>query len=322
MKVVSVVGARPQFVKLAPIAAAFAETDPRACDRSHRSALRRNLSDVFFAGLGIPAPDVHLGVGSGSHGVQTGPCSPPSTRCSPSYGPTGSSSTATPTPRSPARCRAVKQHLPVAHLEAGCGRSTGGCRRSTTASSPTTPRIYCWRRPTRPCDHLADEGLATRSVLVGDVMVDVCLRVRDAVRAGQHTATAATRGIDPAEPYLRRHPAPGREHRRPGSPRRSGRRIGRAAPTGGAAGPSAARGPCRGFRASSWPRARCTSVRRWPTRPWSPPCSARPASSPTPADCRKRPSCWSARARRSGPRPSGSRRSAVAGTAWCRIPGR
>ncbi|MDQ2698509.1 MAG: UDP-N-acetylglucosamine 2-epimerase, partial [Actinomycetota bacterium] len=72
MKVVSVVGARPQFVKLAPIAKAA-----RAAGIEHVIVHTGQhydpmLSDVFFADLGIPAPGVHLGVGSGSHGVQTG----------------------------------------------------------------------------------------------------------------------------------------------------------------------------------------------------------------------------------------------------------
>src|SRR5690606_28097208 len=75
MKVLSVVGARPQFVKLAPIALAMADAD-NGVDRhvivhtgQHYDAA---MSDVFFADLHIPSPDVHLGVGSGSHGVQTG----------------------------------------------------------------------------------------------------------------------------------------------------------------------------------------------------------------------------------------------------------
>jgi UDP-N-acetylglucosamine 2-epimerase (non-hydrolysing) len=50
--------------------------------------------------------------------------------------------------------------------------------------------------------HLADEGLAARSVLAGDVMVDVCLRIRDAARTGAAPAPTLPEGIDPAAPYL------------------------------------------------------------------------------------------------------------------------
>jgi UDP-N-acetylglucosamine 2-epimerase len=71
MTVLSVVGARPQFIKAAPLVRAI------AC--RHRSMLVHtgqhydaNMSDVFFDELGLPAPDVHLGIGSGPHGAQTG----------------------------------------------------------------------------------------------------------------------------------------------------------------------------------------------------------------------------------------------------------
>ena len=72
MRVLSVVGARPQFVKLAPI---DKELRSRGIDHvivhtgQHYDPM---LSDVFFEDLGISAPQEHLGVGSGSHGKQTG----------------------------------------------------------------------------------------------------------------------------------------------------------------------------------------------------------------------------------------------------------
>ena len=67
-----VAGARPNFVKLAPVV--------RALDRDGAIPYRiihtgqhydPAMNDVFFAELGIPAPDVHLDVGSGTHGAQT-----------------------------------------------------------------------------------------------------------------------------------------------------------------------------------------------------------------------------------------------------------
>ena len=72
MRVISVVGARPQFVKLAPVAHAFAKAGIEHVIVHTGQHYDPMLSDVFFKDLGIPAPDVHLGVGSGSHGVQTG----------------------------------------------------------------------------------------------------------------------------------------------------------------------------------------------------------------------------------------------------------
>src|SRR5690606_32324585 len=72
MRVLSVVGARPQFVKLAPVAEAFAASGVQHTIVHTGQHYDAGMSDVFFADLRIPAPDVHLAVGSASHGVQTG----------------------------------------------------------------------------------------------------------------------------------------------------------------------------------------------------------------------------------------------------------
>jgi len=71
VKVVSMVGARPQFIKAAVLS--------RALRREHREVLVHTgqhydepMSRVFFQELEMPEPDHHLGVGSGSHGEQTG----------------------------------------------------------------------------------------------------------------------------------------------------------------------------------------------------------------------------------------------------------
>src|SRR5260370_6116816 len=70
MKFVSVVGARPQFVKAAAVS--------RELRKRHKEVLLHTgqhydylMSGVFFDGLEIPAPEVNLGVGSGSHAHQT-----------------------------------------------------------------------------------------------------------------------------------------------------------------------------------------------------------------------------------------------------------
>jgi UDP-N-acetylglucosamine 2-epimerase (non-hydrolysing) len=88
-KIVTVVGARPNFMKAAPIIAAirkYNENLARVGGREGNDELQPELqnvlvhtgqhydeamSDRFFADLNIPKPDVHLGVGSGSHAVQT-----------------------------------------------------------------------------------------------------------------------------------------------------------------------------------------------------------------------------------------------------------
>src|SRR4029453_6733631 len=71
MQVVSIVGARPQLIKAAALS--------RELRKRHQEILLHTgqhydyeMSGIFFDGLEIPAPEVNLGVGSGSHGEQTG----------------------------------------------------------------------------------------------------------------------------------------------------------------------------------------------------------------------------------------------------------
>jgi UDP-N-acetylglucosamine 2-epimerase (non-hydrolysing) len=73
-KIMCVVGARPNFMKMAPLMAAFrAGDDPFDCLLVHTGQhYDMSMSDVFFSQLGMPAPDIQLGVGPGTHGVQTG----------------------------------------------------------------------------------------------------------------------------------------------------------------------------------------------------------------------------------------------------------
>ncbi|KRA29942.1 MULTISPECIES: non-hydrolyzing UDP-N-acetylglucosamine 2-epimerase [unclassified Nocardioides] len=202
MKVISVVGARPQLVKLAPIAAAMGRTDHQHLIVHTGQHYDADMSDVFFAGLQIPAPDIHLGIGSGSHGAQTGAMlaelDPIFDRERPDwvlvYGDTNSTVAAA--------LAAVKLHVPVAHLEAGL-RSFNRRMPEEHNRVLTDHAADLLLAPTTVAmGHLADENLAERSVLVGDVMVDVCLQVRDAVLTAGHGPTNLPHDIDVTLPYL------------------------------------------------------------------------------------------------------------------------
>jgi UDP-GlcNAc3NAcA epimerase len=74
IKILTVIGARPQFIKAAVVSRALCEHGPDVREfilhtGQHYDA---NMSDVFFEELDIPHPDRHLGIGGGTHGQNTG----------------------------------------------------------------------------------------------------------------------------------------------------------------------------------------------------------------------------------------------------------
>ncbi|WP_311198021.1 UDP-N-acetylglucosamine 2-epimerase [Ornithinimicrobium sp. INDO-MA30-4] len=119
-------------MKLAPIAAEFARRGVEHVIVHTGQHYDPILSDVFFADLGIPAPDTHLGVGSGSHGQQTGAIlgalEEVLAHHQPDwvlvYGDTNSTLAAA--------LSAVKMHPEWPTLRQACDRLTVGCPRSTT----------------------------------------------------------------------------------------------------------------------------------------------------------------------------------------------
>jgi UDP-N-acetylglucosamine 2-epimerase len=180
MHVLSVVGARPQFVKAWVVG--------RALRRRHRETLLHTgqhyddtMSRVFFDELAIPEPDVNLGVGSGGHGQQTGAMlagieSEILTR-RPDwvlvYGDTNSTLAGA--------LAAVKLQVPVGHVEAGLRsfnrRMPEELNRVLTDHVSTL--LFC---PTETAiQNLAREGITAGVDLVGDVMYDATVAALDRV---------------------------------------------------------------------------------------------------------------------------------------------
>ncbi len=200
MRILSVVGARPQFVKLAAICEALGRW--RSEPAEHRIVhtgqhYDASMSDVFFAELRLPAPDYHLGVGSGSHGAQTGEMikriEPVLERERPDwvvlYGDTNSTLAGA--------VAASKLRLPTAHVEAGL-RSFD--RRmpeelNRIAADHLSDLLLC---PSKTAArNLAAEGLSARAVMTGDVMYDAvrlyCERARQAEAEGRLQLPAIAR---------------------------------------------------------------------------------------------------------------------------------
>jgi UDP-GlcNAc3NAcA epimerase len=71
-KILTVVGARPQFIKAAPVSAVFAAQGLGEYLVHTGQHYDRDMSKIFFEELGIRIPDLNLNIGSGSHGAQTG----------------------------------------------------------------------------------------------------------------------------------------------------------------------------------------------------------------------------------------------------------
>lgn len=178
MRILSVVGARPQFVKLAPISWAIpgrAEHIVVHTGQHYDDA----MSDAFFRDLDIAAPDVNLAVGSGSHAEQTATIlsriEPVLTQHRPDwvlvYGDTNSTLAAA--------IAAVKLELPLAHLEAGLRSFNRSMPEEHNRVLTDHAADLCLAPSEAAMEHLAAERLGECSVLVGDVMTDVLYRTRD-----------------------------------------------------------------------------------------------------------------------------------------------
>jgi UDP-N-acetylglucosamine 2-epimerase len=175
----SIVGARPQFVKIGPLVRAIESHNARlpAATIEHRilhtgQHYDAAMSDIFFAELDLPCAWVHLGVGSGSHGVQSAAMLAGIERVlqrerpdvAVVYGDTNSTLAGA--------LAASKLGVPCAHVEAGL-RSFD--RRMPEEINRVVADHVCdaLLAPTaNAMQNLAGEGLAARAVLTGDLMYD------------------------------------------------------------------------------------------------------------------------------------------------------
>ena len=196
MKITAVVGARPNFVKIAPIVAELAQYPEAAVCLVHTGQhYDVAMSETFFANLEIPAPDVNLGVQAGSAIGQIAEimqrlepvlaADPPDVVLV--VGDVNSTLAATLT--------AVKLDLAVAHVEAGL--------RSFDRAMPEevnrvlTDAVSRWLFTTEPAarENLLREGIAEDRIhFVGNVMIDTLFRYRE---RAQQSPVLGTLGLVP-----------------------------------------------------------------------------------------------------------------------------
>lgn len=197
MKIVTIVGARPQFIKASVVSAALAPSFEEVIVHTGQH-YDRNMSDVFFEELSIPHPKYNLGVGSGSHGRQTGEMlirieevlqkEQPDILLV--YGDTNSTLAGA--------LAASKLHIPVAHVEAGL-RSYNR-RMPEEQNRVLTDHISTWLFcPTQTAaDNLKKEGITEGVSIPGDVMLDSVLHFLKLAKANpEKTAIYGTLGISP-----------------------------------------------------------------------------------------------------------------------------
>lgn len=179
MKVISLVGARPQFVKEALVGEAARRLNAWQHILVHSGQhYDGNMSDIFFQELGIPRPDYHLGIGSGSHARMTAAAltgmedillkeKPDALLV---YGDTNTTLAGA--------LAAAKLHVPVIHVEAGI-------RMMPKTMPEEINRVLTDRISSVMCccsdlgrRNLAAEGLSDGVHVTGDVMYDLFLRMQ------------------------------------------------------------------------------------------------------------------------------------------------
>jgi|LauGreDrversion4_2_1035121.scaffolds.fasta_scaffold132385_2 UDP-N-acetylglucosamine 2-epimerase (non-hydrolysing) len=171
MKLISVVGARPQFVKVAPIA----WRANGSCEHfilntgQHYDPL---LSDVFFQGLNIPAPFQNLFSGSGTHAEQTAKIlvgveevlqelKPDAVLI---YGDTNSTLAA--------GLAAAKLGIPIGHIEAGLRSCNRKMPEEINRIISDHVSDFLFAPTSNALVNLTNEGLGNKSFLIGDIMVE------------------------------------------------------------------------------------------------------------------------------------------------------
>jgi UDP-GlcNAc3NAcA epimerase len=182
MKVVTIVGARPQFIKAAPVSKALREAGHSEFLLHTGQHYDYGMSQVFFEELGLATVDVNLDVRSGNHGQQTGQMLigiekvlfKEKTEWVLVYGDTNSTLAGA--------LAAVKLQIPLAHVEAGLRSYNREMPEelNRVLTDHCADILFC---PTQTAvDNLAREGITLGVHLVGDTMYEAVLQFSEIAR--------------------------------------------------------------------------------------------------------------------------------------------
>lgn len=175
MKLVTIVGARPQFIKAAPFSDLFRKYDIEILVHTgqHYDVF---MSDIFFNELNIPKPDYYLGVGSGSHGQQTGRMLEQIEKIIIKEKPDGVLVYGDTNSTLAGALAASKLHVPVYHVEAGLRSYNKRMpeEQNRILTDHISDLLLC---PTQTAvKNLANEGITSGVIYTGDIMYDAVIR--------------------------------------------------------------------------------------------------------------------------------------------------
>jgi len=180
-RVLSVVGARPNFMKVAPIVEELKRhPDLEHCLVHSGQHYDELLSGNFFADLGLPKPDVNLQVGSGSHAVQTAEIMKRIEPVLLDYKPQMVLVVGDVNSTLATALTAVKLGIPVAHIEAGLRSFDLSMPEEINRKLTDAISDLLFVTEKSGVENLKHEGVAAEKVfLVGNVMIDCLLRHRE-----------------------------------------------------------------------------------------------------------------------------------------------
>ena len=175
MQIITVVGARPQFIKAAALSRAIADTAGSIQERILHTGQHFDaaMSDQFFSELGIPEPAFHLGIGGGSHGTNTGRMLEAIERVLLTERPDGLLVYGDTDSTLAGALAASKLKIPVLHVEAGLRSFNRHQPEEQNRVLTDHLAELCFAPTDTAVEHLRREGISDeRIVRTGDVMAD------------------------------------------------------------------------------------------------------------------------------------------------------